>query len=239
MRPFGYVSGIAPAGINGLILYFSGATSVEQNQRVSQFVSAVKNASPPWVSEILPSYNSLLIVFDVIQVDSHYVYQFLSNMVVDDNSQHRHAKHHKLPVWYNAPKASDFDIISAQTGLSFDTIISLHSGCAYQVFAVGFVPGFGYLGDTPEPLACPRLSTPRVKVPQGAVAIADRQTAVYPSVSPGGWNLLGLCPASLTFADINGEDDSRTLSLQALLSVGDTVEFYPITEQEYQAYCDD
>lgn len=239
MRPFGNVSGIVPAGINGLMLYFSGDTSVEQNRRVSQFVSAIKKVSPPWASEVLPSYNSLLIIFDVIQVDSHYVYQFLRNIAVDDNHQHKHAKHHKLPVWYNAPQASDFDIISAQTGLSFDTIISLHSECEYRVFAVGFVPGFGYLGDTPERLACPRLSTPRAKVPQGAVAIADRQTAVYPSVSPGGWNLLGLCPVSLTFADAKAQEGPSKLSLQALLSVGDTVEFYPISEHEYKAFRDD
>ncbi len=238
MRPFGNVSGIAPAGINGLILYFKGDTIAAQNRNVSHFVRAIQRDSHPWVLEILPSYNSLLIIFDVIQVDSHCVYQFLRNTVIDDNGERTQAKHHKLPVWYKAPQASDFDIISAQTGLSFDTIISLHSECAYQVFAVGFVPGFGYLGDTPEALACPRLSTPRARVPKGAVAIADRQTAVYPSVSPGGWNLLGLCPVSLTFTEAKTED-STDLSLQALLNVGDTVEFYPISEQEYKAYPND
>ena len=81
------------------------------------------------------------------------------------------------------------------------------------------------MGDIPTQLQCPRLSTPRKKVPKGAVAIADRQTAVYPSESPGGWNLMGLCPENML--DKNN---------QPLLSAGDTVKFVSITESEFNAY---
>ena len=92
------------------------------------------------------------------------------------------------------------------------------------MYAVGFAPGFAYLGEVDDRIATPRLSSPRLKVPKGAVAIADRQTAVYPSQSPGGWNIIGLCPVNIF--------DAKS-SIPMPISVGDSVKFYAIDKQEY------
>ena len=89
---------------------------------------------------------------------------------------------------------------------------------------MGFAPGFAYLGEIDSRIAAPRLSTPRSNVPSGAVAIADRQTAIYPAQSPGGWNLIGLCP-SLMF------DPNQTPS--TLVEVGDRVSFKAIDRHEF------
>jgi allophanate hydrolase subunit 1 len=87
----------------------------------------------------------------------------------------------------------DLAAVAEQTGLDPDDVVALHSGATYRVAFLGFAPGFGYLTGLPEQLRLPRRSVPRVRVPAGAVAIADRYSAVYPRSSPGGWHLLGTC----------------------------------------------
>jgi KipI family sensor histidine kinase inhibitor len=92
------------------------------------------------------------------------------------------------------------------------------------VYAIGFAPGFAYLGQVDERIAAPRLATPRQKVPRGAVGIADRQTAIYPAASPGGWNLIGLCPQSMF--DPNADPSMP-------VQVGDRVRFKGIDRQSF------
>jgi len=100
---------------------------------------------------------------------------------------------------------------------------SLHAGQLYQVYMLGFLPGFAYLGDLPEPLQLPRRSTPRARVPSGSVAIAAEMTAVYPLESPGGWHLIGYTPIVLW--DIVRQDEP-------LLKPGDQVRFVEVSSRE-------
>ena len=108
--------------------------------------------------------------------------------------------------------------------LSPDDVIRLHHEREYRVYAIGFAPGFAYLGQVNERLATVRLATPRAKVPRGAVGIADQQTAVYPSESPGGWNLIGRCPVRMF--NPNAMDAPK-------MSVGDHVRFEPIDRETF------
>jgi KipI family sensor histidine kinase inhibitor len=103
-------------------------------------------------------------------------------------------------------------------------VIQKHSERVYRVFAIGFAPGFAYLGEVAPELSMPRLATPRAKVPAGTLGIADTQTALYPIVSPGGWNLIGRTP--LTLFD-------QTRDRPSLLEAGQVVRFRPIGQQEY------
>jgi KipI family sensor histidine kinase inhibitor len=103
-------------------------------------------------------------------------------------------------------------------------VIALHSSNEYRVYAIGFAPGFAYLGQVDERIAAPRLATPRQRVPRGSVAIADRQTAVYPAVSPGGWNLIGRCPTRMF--------DPKATPVMPV-AVGDKVRFEPIGLERY------
>ena len=109
-------------------------------------------------------------------------------------------------------------------GLTVEQVIAIHQSVEYRVYAIGFAPGFAYLGEVDERIASSRLATPRQKVPKGAVAIADRQTAVYPAISPGGWNLIGLCP-TLMF------DPSKEPSMP--VKTGDRVVFEAISREEF------
>ena len=131
-----------------------------------------------------------------------------------------------LPVYYAPDAGADLESLAERSGLSVDEVIGLHSGTEYRVYAIGFAPGFAYLGQVDERIAAPRLTTPRLKVPRGAVAIADRQTAVYPAVSPGGWNLIGRCPTRMF-------DPHATPTMP--VTVGDRVRFEAISRDRFLA----
>jgi inhibitor of KinA len=140
---------------------------------------------------------------------------------------------HRIPVCYELTSlTTDLSKVAKDKNISENMLINLHCANSYRVFATGFMPGFAYLGELPMELSQPRLSKPRLKVPKGAVAIADRQTAIYPDESPGGWHIIGYTPLQLLFntAVVN---TTNSKDLESLLKTGDCVEFYPITESAY------
>ncbi|MFI5038471.1 MAG: 5-oxoprolinase subunit PxpB, partial [Solirubrobacterales bacterium] len=122
---------------------------------------------------------------------------------------------HRIPVVYDGP---DIEAVAAVLGLSTTDIITLHTKPIYRVFLVGFVPGWGYLGPLPEELELPRRHVPRTRVPAGSVAIAGRQTGIYPLATPGGWHLIGRTSVRLFLPD--SEPPS-------LFRAGDRVKFFP------------
>jgi inhibitor of KinA len=103
-------------------------------------------------------------------------------------------------------------------------VIALHSSIIYDVYAIGFAPGFAYLGNVDKRIAMPRKETPRQKIFKGSVGIADQQTAIYPSDSPGGWQIIGRTPISL----IDYNDDKLTK-----FETGDKVKFNPISRADF------
>ena len=123
-----------------------------------------------------------------------------------------------VPVRYGGADGPDLAEVAARTGLAEDDVVRLHAGAEYRVFCVGFVPGFPYLGMLPEELALPRRPTPRLRVPAGSVAIAGRQTGIYPSDTPGGWHVIGR-------TDLAAWDPHR--DPPALLEPGARVRFVP------------
>ena len=125
----------------------------------------------------------------------------------------------EIPVRYGSTAGPDLAWVARQAGLTEAELIDLHSGREYTVYLIGFLPGFPYLGFLPEPLVLPRRATPRTRVPAGSVAIAGRQTGIYPQASPGGWHLLGHTESRLF-------DVSRRAP--ALLAPGQRVKFVPV-----------
>jgi KipI family sensor histidine kinase inhibitor len=124
-----------------------------------------------------------------------------------------------VPVRYGGPDGPDLAEVAARTGHSEADVVRLHAAVEYRVFCVGFVPGFPYLGLVPEELALPRRATPRLRVPAGSVAIAGRQTGIYPADTPGGWHLIGR-------TDLPVWDPGR--EPPALLQPGARVRFVPV-----------
>ncbi len=219
------------AGENALIIYFAEHTSPAVSAQVQRATRILETALAEHLVDLVPSYASLLVIYNPLSCDHLYVQALIRAQLQTTGQEPDNADSHTgqlvtLPVYYSLESGPDLVALGEQADLSVDEVIKLHQDTIYHVYAIGFAPGFAYLGQVDERIAAPRRATPRLKVPRGAVAIADRQTAVYPAVSPGGWNLIGLCPTRMF--DPNADPIM-------LVSVGDQVQFQAIERDEFLA----
>ncbi|PID44801.1 MAG: allophanate hydrolase [Proteobacteria bacterium] len=224
---------IEVAGENSLIIYFGDTTAPEISAQVQQASQILAAALGDKLIDQVTSYASLLLIFDPLRCDHLDIRAVIHRELQDIGGKGSSAnargsattsKLVELPVYYSEESGPELTLISQNSGLSIDEIIALHQSLTYRVYAIGFAPGFAFLGQVDERIATPRLSTPRLKVPRGAVGIADRQTAIYPDVSPGGWNLIGLCPTRMF-----NPEATPTMPV----SVGDEVRFKAISREEF------
>ncbi|PCD00439.1 5-oxoprolinase subunit PxpB [Halopseudomonas pelagia] len=176
--------------------------------------------------DLVPSYTTLMLHYNGQQLTEaealRRVHTALDNL--QPASTAAQGQLHQIGVWYDPSVGPDLPRLAQFSGLSIDGVIESHCARDYSVFALGFVPGFAYMGLVEPELAAPRLSTPRKKVPAGSVGIAERQTAVYPLVSPGGWNLLGRTASRLFDPQREG---------YSLLKPGDRVRFVAIDRETF------
>jgi KipI family sensor histidine kinase inhibitor len=216
---------IEVAGQNAFIVYFGDQASAEVAARIQAATAKISATMQDVIVDLVPSYASLLVIFDLDRSDPYSVRGALRSALTDlEAGSATEGNLVTLPVYYSAESGPDLEVIAGRGKISVDEVIEIHQQSEYRVYAIGFAPGFAYLGEVDERIAAPRLSTPRQKVPRGAVAIADRQTAVYPAVSPGGWNLIGLCPTRMFDP---GKDPSMPVR------VGDRVRFSAIDRDEF------
>lgn len=179
----------------------------------------------PALVDLVPSYTTLMVHYDLTALSPAQARALIDQALTDLQPQAQGSGQcHVLPVWYDLSVGPELTLLSQRSGLSVDAVIRQHSAHEYQVFALGFAPGFAFMGLVDEILATPRLSTPRKRVAAGSVGIAERQTAAYPVVSPGGWNLIGRTPAKLFDRDRDG---------YSLMQPGDTVRFEPVDHAEF------
>ena len=213
------------AGENAMMLYLGSETSPAVSARVQAATAAVEAALGEDLVDLVPSYASLLIIYNAMLTDhlsvAHRVKACMESL---ESSGEQEGRTVVLPAYYAPEAGEDLEDLAQRAALSTEQVIEIHSGTEYRVYAIGFAPGFAYLGEVDERIAAPRLATPRQKVPRGAVAIADRQTAVYPAVSPGGWNLIGRCPVRMF-----DPDATPTMPVQ----VGDRIRFEPIGRERF------
>ncbi|MEH6497850.1 MAG: 5-oxoprolinase subunit PxpB [Pseudoalteromonas distincta] len=176
--------------------------------------------------DLVPSYTTLMLHYNGLKLSEtealRRVQAALNNL--QPASSATQGQLHRIQVWYDPSVGPDLPRLAQLIGLSTDDVVKRHCARDYSVFALGFVPGFAYMGLVEPELAAPRLSTPRKKVPAGSVGIAERQTAIYPLVSPGGWNLLGRTATRLF--DPQREDYS-------LFTPGDRVRFVAIDRDTF------
>lgn len=217
------------AGENALILYLPAEISAKNLNQLQQLQQQIRLLLADQLQELLPSYASLLIVLKPYHQGVLVIKALLEqHLILSATVSEQQGQLVILPVYYH--NAWDLDAVAKQAGLNTTQVIDLHQSMEYRVYAIGFAPGFAYLGELDARLATPRLKSPRAKVPKGAVAIADRQTAVYPAESPGGWNILGLCPIPLFKPEHAGTSEALMP-----FAVGDRVRFQPVSQQEFLA----
>ncbi|WP_219267981.1 5-oxoprolinase subunit PxpB [Pseudomonas sp. Xaverov 259] len=175
--------------------------------------------------DLVPSYTTLMVHYDLTALSPAQARELIDQALTDLQPQAQGGGQcHVLPVWYDLSVGPELTLLSQRSGLSVEDVIQRHSAHEYQVFALGFAPGFAFMGLVDEILATPRLNTPRKRVAAGSVGIAERQTAAYPVVSPGGWNLIGRTPAKLFDRERDG---------YSLMQPGDTVRFEAVDHAEF------
>lgn len=221
---------ISVAGENSLIVYFGDSPSAAIATQIAQTVAYLKTVLGDLLVDLVPSYASLLVIYQPLHTDHYYIRSIIREALIkignepgaDQNQPQGNSM--SLPVYYSTESGPDLQSLANRAKLSIEEVIAIHQQTEYRVYAIGFAPGFAYLGEVDERIAAPRLATPRQKVPRGAVAIADRQTAVYPAQSPGGWNLIGLCPQRMF-----DPNDEPSMPIQ----VGDRVHFTAISREKF------
>jgi KipI family sensor histidine kinase inhibitor len=212
------------AGLNGIRLSLDGVPSPTLTADLLELRDRLTGTYPTGITDCVMGYRTLTLFFDLAELPRETLLAAIRNLDGVTVTPKNRGRIVELPVWYAEESGHDLLSVAEYCGRTVEEVIDLHSRGIYNAYATGFAPGFCYLGDTPEVLEIPRLRTPRRTVPAGSVAIADRQTAVYPSASPGGWRLLGLCPTPLF---------NLVLSPPGLIAVGDAVTFKPISRDEF------
>ncbi len=218
---------MVPLGDSALLVNFESQISIKIHQQVLSLVSEIEHRQLVGITFLQPAYCSLAIGFDPAKLsflELKSTVRKISQKLISHSKSDGRLIH--LPVCYQPPYALDLDEISQRTGLTKEEIVDRHTGISYQVFMLGFLPGFPYLGILPKPLQVPRKETPRLQIPERSVGIAGLQTGIYPSSSPGGWNILGVTPVPV----FNGSNKNPFL-----LRVGDRVKFQAIGMDEYKS----
>lgn len=210
---------IAPLGESALLVTLGDRVDRETATRVHAATVALRTASIPGVEEIVPAYASLAVYYDRVLTSRTTLEDIVASILVDamrTASTLGAGRLVEIPTRYDG---EDLDAVARATGLDAADVVARHAARTYAVYALGFAPGFAYLGDLDPALVLPRRATPRTRVPAGSVAIAGAQTAVYPAATPGGWHLIGT--TSLVMFDAQRKP-------AALLDAGDEVRFVPV-----------
>ena len=202
---------IETTSYDSVIIYFEQIISEEVLDKVQATYKVLQELEG--IIDITPSYSSILIIYDIFTYNDKSIKKAITKIVSNPvglaSADEKKSKLIKIPTNYNN---LDLQRVATHNNLSIDEVINLHTQTTYRVYAIGFMVGFAYLATLNEKISTPRLETPRKKVPKGSVAIADRQTAIYPQDSAGGWNIIGM-------TDFNDFDK---------FSVGDSVRFVSV-----------
>lgn len=218
---------IEPAGAEALLLVLAEQPDENLPLRIAALAEQIRQRLGAQLIDLVPSWTSLLLHYDLLLINHQQLIEQLTPLLEHWLQQPAPtlgpSQLLELPLWY---AGEDLTSVAQACDLSVARVIELHSAVEYRVGAIGFAPGFAYLGELDARLALPRRSTPRSLVPAGSLAIAERQTAIYPQASPGGWHLLGRCPWPLF---------DRQASPPCRLAVGDRVRFVPVDRRTYLA----
>ncbi len=210
---------------NSVTAYLGDEISEDTNKKLVHLKNELEKMNIDGVLEIVISYTSLIIYYDIFKTTGTNVEDTLKRIDLA-RLEKRTFKYNlvEIPVCYGGEYGPDLELFD-DNGLSPEEVISLHSDTEYLVYMLGFMPGFPYLGGLDERLFKDRLDNPRTSIPAGSVGIGGKQTGMYPFTSPGGWNLLGRTPIPLF-------DENR--KPQILYEAGDRIIYRSIDEDEYK-----
>jgi len=215
-----------PASDQSLLVHFGNEISLETHREIVSFLKLLEAELPKGIVNLHPAYCSVLVKFDALNFTYADIEASLEPYLARLQELNLPApRMREIPVCYGGEHGPDLAEVASIHGLAVEEAIRLHSSATYTAYFLGFVPGFAYLGGLPPDLATPRLQTPRKAVPSGSLAIGGNQTGVYPTVTPGGWRLIGKTPLKLF---------NPAAAHSSFFEIGDQVRFVPITAEEFE-----
>jgi KipI family sensor histidine kinase inhibitor len=183
---------VAAAGDSALVAEFPSRIDPEINDRASALAQRLRWRWGGILRDVVVGYCTVTVYFDPLRVDAPWLESEIRTAAGPARQGDRAGKAVvEIPVCYEGDLAPDLAEVARFGGCSTEEVVALHTGRAYRVYMVGFIPGWAYLAEVDSRIAAPRRATPRTAVPAGAVAIAGGQTGIYPAVTPGGWNIIG------------------------------------------------
>jgi inhibitor of KinA len=213
------IKSLIPLGDQAALAYLA------DEEAALRFAAAVRGADEPWLIDVIQAYTSVAVFFDLGMINFAGVADQLARYPREhaEIAPELLGRLHVIPCCYEL--ALDLERVAEHTGLACEEIIRLHTAVEYTVYAIGFCPGFPYLGYLPPALSgVPRLVAPRLRVEAGSVGVTGRQTGIYTEERPGGWNLIGRTPLEL----VNVADGYFPLR------TGDRVRFERLDEFEFK-----
>ena len=215
-----------PAGDTALVVQYGETVDARINRRVRQLAAALRSTAPDGIVDLVPTMRSLMIHYDPLVLSQAALIDAVMPLtgVVDDFEES--VRRWRIPVCYEGSCAPDMAAVADAAGVSPREVVRQHTSVELEVFMMGFLPGFPYLGLLPEIFDLPRRVEPRVRVPPRSISVAARQTTVYTIESPGGWHLIGQTPVEFY-------DGRRPEPI--LVTAGDRVQFEAVSFEDYQA----
>lgn len=214
-----------PMGKQAILMTWLEEVNPKLLQKLLDVMTEIQKQKRSEIFEVINTYNALLINYKKNIKDFDIEVDALKKILTSSNKQnHSQQKIYHLPICYDEKFGWDLEKIAKQKEIDISTIIKLHSAPTYTVYFTGFLPGFPYLGGLPEELHVNRRANPRKRISEGAVGIGGNQTGIYPSSSPGGWQLIGNCPIPLF--DISNQPP-------CLFKSGDQIKFESVSIDTY------
>ena len=192
---------------------------------ILDYKKSIQNLSVELVVEVINTFNSLLIIYD-LTIDDVYgeILRLKSLKIKAETIEEASSKLWRIPVCYDADFGIDLEAFSKEKQLSKNEVIELHYSAIYTIFFIGFLPGFLYLGGLNKKLHLDRKSTPNLDIKKGSVGIGGNQTGIYPKNSPGGWHIIGKTPVDF----FNAKS-----SPPCVFNAGDKLQFFAISKTEF------
>jgi len=218
------IKNISNLGDAAIYCDFGSEVNRQVNHEVIKYFNTLKNKKIKGITNLAPSYNKLIITFDLDITNYKELIKKIRNLKLDEINESV-SKKNFVPICIDEEFALDVDRVSKKTNLSFKEIYKNILNKEFYCYMTGFVAGMPFLGDTDKNIRLKRLETPRVKVPKGSIGITEQFCNIYTYESPGGWNIIGNTPVKIF--DKNKEQNP------ILIKPGDSVQFYEITKKEF------
>ena len=223
------IKNISNLGDTAAYCDFGAEVNKSVNSEVIKYFKALKKENFESINNLTPSYNKLVVSYDLRKTNFKEVKKLIENLNVNETQDKNNTKI-EIPVCCDDQFSLDIKRLEEKLKINRDKILKNFFSKEYFCYMTGFIAGMPFLGDLDENMRVPRLETPRVKVPKGSVALTEQFANIYTFESPGGWNILGNTPLEVF-------DNSKEVEPN-LINPGDTVVFKQINIEEYNSYND-